>query len=84
MYVLTRLISDQCLMYNTDLAGGHLKTISYTTTTACKKACEDKKLCVAYSVNPSGNACILRRNTHAAESVLDGWISARMSCYEGI
>ena len=71
-------------MGNTDLAGGELEEISYTTLTACKEACEAEDLCVAYSVNPSNNVCILRDNTHAAESVLEGFTSARMSCHEGM
>ena len=85
IYVCTeKIISDECLMENTDLpGGGNLKEISYTTTSECKKACEAENLCVAYT-STNSSRCILRSNAHAAESVVDGWISARMSCYEGI
>ena len=81
-------LSGPCVEKNVDYPGGQIDRIEYVTSMSqCLDSCEDNRGCVAFTVIPDDNSCLLK-NRHHYIRTRDNWtahrgaISVVLACLE--
>ena len=75
-------LGEYCAKQGVALIGGNIKSMPFTTLTACEEECARTDGCVAFTKS-STNTCNIKNKDHAAEVADAATTSVRMSCTKG-
>ena len=74
-------LGEYCAKQGIALIGGDIKSMPFTTLTACEEECARTDGCVAFETSPT--KCYIKNKEHAVEVASAASTSVRMSCTKG-
>ena len=65
------------------MRGGDIKSMPFTTLSACEEECTRTYGCVAFETSTTKSKCYIKNKEHAVEVASAASTSVRMSCIKG-